>query len=58
MLVFRPHIEPQGLRLWSSLLHLWDRLARATRVRCEAIVDTLFGFELRREETDYLKRRR
>jgi len=57
VLVSRPHLEPSGLRHWPALLHLCARWARATHARCEAIVDAMFGFELRREETDHLTRR-
>jgi NAD(P)H-hydrate repair Nnr-like enzyme with NAD(P)H-hydrate epimerase domain len=39
------------------MLHSGFRLASTWRSRCEAIVDALFGFELRREEIDYLNRR-
>jgi hypothetical protein len=58
VLVFRPHIESQGARLWSALLHFGYRAAHALRARCEAIVDAMFDFDLRREEIERLTHRR
>jgi hypothetical protein len=55
--VFRPHIETAALGTWSLVLHAGLRFLSACRVRCEAIVDSMFGFELRREEVDRLTRR-
>jgi hypothetical protein len=55
--VLRPHIETPALRTWSLLLPACLRFASTWRARCEAIVDSMFGFELRREETDHLTRR-
>jgi hypothetical protein len=56
--VLRPHVEPQGLGLWSSLVQASYRFTALWRARCEAIVDAMFGFELRREEQDHLTRRK
>lgn len=56
MSVLRPHIETPTLGIRSLLLHSGLRFLVACRARCEAIVDSMFGFELRREETDHLMR--
>jgi hypothetical protein len=55
--VLRPHLEAPTPGIWSLVLHAGLRFVSACRVRCEAIVDSMFGFELRREEIDRLTRR-
>jgi len=41
-----------------ALLHSGFRLASACRARCESIVDSMFGFDLRRQEIEQLTRPR
>jgi hypothetical protein len=38
--------------------HSWRRFAARVQSGCEAIVDAMFGFELRKEEIEHLTRRR